>query len=285
MTVRIAVPNKGRLNERAVELLQMAGIDLGMDWGRRLNVKAKEQDLEILFVRAQDIPEFIAAGSIDLGITGEDMVAESGKKLLKVLDLEFGHCRLSVAAPDTCPWKEVSDIPAGTRIATSFPYSTEKFFKAQNKKMSIVSISGAAEIMPYLGISDIIVDLVASGSTLRTNRLVELGTILESQACIFVANKASCTRQVMDIVDSINSVIMAEGKKYLMANVPKTILPQVQEILPGLGGPTVLDIAGNDKEVAIQVVVDNKDLFRSVNELKKLGGKGILTLSIDRLVE
>ncbi|MDR3205492.1 MAG: ATP phosphoribosyltransferase [Candidatus Methanoplasma sp.] len=287
MTVKMAVPNKGRLNERAVELLAKAGIDLGEDWGRRLRVCAEDQGLEIMLVRAQDIPAFISSGAIDIGITGEDMVAESGYNLRKMLDLEFGHCRLSVAAQESSGIGSVDDVPNGARIATSFPNLTEKFFASKGKKVEVIEISGAAEIMPYLGVSDLICDLVATGSTLKTNRLVEIGKIIDSQAAVFTSDRALASKkaEIADIVDSIGSVMAAEGRKYLMADIPKDRLSEVQRMLPGIGGPTVLNIAGNDSVVAVHAVVDSKDVYRTVNDLKKIGAKGILTLSIDRLVE
>jgi len=287
MAIKMAVPNKGRLNERAVELLQKSGIDLGEDWGRKLYVTAKEQDIEIMFVRAQDIPAFIATGTIDIGITGEDLAAESGYKIKKLMDLEFGICRLSVAAPEATGIRSVDDIPDKSRVATSFPNLTKKFFKSKDKDVYVIEISGAAEIMPYLGISDLIVDLVASGSTLKMNRLVEVSTIMDSQAAIYSSDSALKKNgtEINDIVASIKSVMVAEDRKYLMANVPKDVLEQVEKILPGIDGPTVLNITGNDKMVAVHVVVRSKDVYKAVNDLKRLGAKGILTLSIDRLVE
>lgn len=294
MTIRMAIPNKGRLNERAVQLLTRSGIELGVDWGRRLYVRAEKQDLEILFIRAQDIPEFVASGSIDFGITGEDMIAEAGydidsKKceLRKVLDLEFGKCRLSVAAPENGKFNSVDDIADGTRIATSFPYLTKKYFESKKKKVEVITISGAAEIMPYLGTADLIVDLVATGSTLKLNRLKEIGTIIESQAIVF-ASKSSLKKAgdcINDVVGAIKSVIDGEDKKYIMANVPRNKLSEVERILPGIGGPTVLEIAGNPDMVAVQAVIDISDMYKAVNDLKKLGATGILSLSIDRLVE
>ena len=287
MTVKIAIPNKGRLNERAVELLSKSGIDLGEDWGRKLYVRAKDQDAEILFVRAQDIPAFISSGAIDLGITGEDMVAESGYTLKKLLDLQFGICRLSVAVPESSGIGKFDDIPDGTRIATSFPNITGEYFKSRGKKISIIEISGAAEIMPYLGISDMISDLVATGSTLKTNRLKEICKLFDSQAAVFTSENAlsSKKREIDDVVNSIKSVMAAEGRKYLMADVPIGVVEKVEKLLPGIEGPTILNIAGNKDMVAVHVVVRSEDLYKAVNDLKRLGAKGILTLSIDRLVE
>ncbi len=286
MVLRIAVPNKGRLNERAVELLVKSGLDLGEDWGRKLYVKVRNKDIEVIFVRAQDIPTFISCGAIDIGITGQDQIANAGVDVEEVLPLNFGHCRLSIAVPESCPYREVKDIPDGSRVATSFVNVTREFFESVGKKVDIIEVTGAAEIMPYMNVSDFIVDLVSSGSTLKTNRLVEIHPILYSEA-VAIASKQSLTchgEEIYDITNAIKSVMNAESKKYLMADIPKERLKEVQALFPGLAGPTVMNIAGRDDLVAIHVVIDGKDIYDAVNSLQKLGGKGILTLPIDRLV-
>ena len=286
MTFKMAVPNKGRLHDRTIELLLKSRLDLGEDWGRRLYVTAKNQDIEILFVRAQDIPRFIAIGSVDLGITGQDQIADSGFVLKEVLELEFGHCRLSVAVPEQSNIRTVDDIKDGCRVATSFPNVTKRFFDSKGKNVEIVNVSGAAEIMPYIGVSDIIVDLVSSGATLKTNRLMEIETLVTSQAVMVTSEKAmeANSARIMDIVNSVKSVIDAENKKYLMADVPVSQLPEIDKLFPGLAGPTVMNISGRTDMVAIHVVVDSSTIFDSVNKLQKLGAKGILTLPIERLV-
>ncbi len=286
MTFKMAVPNKGRLHDRTIELLLKSGLDLGEDWGRRLYVTAKNQDIKILFVRAQDIPRFIAIGSVDLGITGQDQIADSGFVLKEVLELEFGHCRLSVAVPEQSNIRTVDDIKDGCRVATSFPNVTKRFFDSKGKNVEIVNVSGAAEIMPYIGVSDIIVDLVSSGATLKTNRLMEIETLVTSQAVMVTSEKAmeANSARIMDIVNSVKSVIDAENKKYLMADVPVSQLPEIDKLFPGLAGPTVMNISGRTDMVAIHVVVDSSTIFDSVNKLQKLGAKGILTLPIERLV-
>lgn len=286
MTFKMAVPNKGRLHDRTIELLLKSGLDLGEDWGRRLYVTAKNQDIEILFVRAQDIPRFIAIGSVDLGITGQDQIADSGFVLKEVLELEFGHCRLSVAVPEQSNIRTIDDIKDGCRVATSFPNVTKRFFDSKGKNVEIVNVSGAAEIMPYIGVSDIIVDLVSSGATLKTNRLMEIETLVTSQAVMVTSEKAmeANSARIMDIVNSVKSVIDAENKKYLMADVPVSQLPEIDKLFPGLAGPTVMNISGRTDMVAIHVVVDSSTIFDSVNKLQKLGAKGILTLPIERLV-
>ncbi len=287
MTLRFGVPNKGRLNERAIELLTKAGIGLGEDIGRKLYIKARNQDVEVMFVRAQDIPEFIERGAIDVGITGLDQVAESGYDLVDVMDLNFGYCRLSVAVPEGSPVRSVQDIKDGSRIATSFPKITRKFFDSLGKDVSVIVVSGAAEIMPYLGVSDFIVDLVSTGSTLKMNRLVEVGTIVESQAAIISCKEALESKKddIDEIVSSIRSVLCAENKKYLMANVPKSVLGKVEDIIPGLEGPTVIPLAGNNEYVAVHAVIDADEVYRVISELKKVGAKGILTMPIERQVD
>ncbi len=286
MVLRMAVPNKGRLSERAVELLVKSGLDLGEDWGRRLYIKVRNKDMEVLFVRAKDIPSFVGSGAVDLGITGQDQIADAEADVEEILPLEFGHCRLSVAVPESCPYREVKDIPDGSRVATSFVNITRKYFESIGKKVEVIEVTGAAEIMPYMNVSDFIVDLVSSGSTLKTNRLVEIQPIIYSQA-VAIANKKSLKAhkdEIADITNAMKSIMTAESKKYLMADIPKDKLDKVQSMFPGLAGPTVMNIAGRDDMVAIHVVIDNKDIYDAVNALQKLGGKGILTLPIDRLV-
>ena len=180
MTVKMDIPNKGRLNERSIELITKAGINLGDDWGRKLNIKVPDLDLEVFFVRAQDIPIFIDSGAVDFGITGQDVTAEAGKELKNVLNLRFGQCRLSIAAPEESAIARTGKMEDGIRVATSFPYLTRKYFEDRGISAEIVFVQGAAEIMPQLGVSDAISDLVATGSTLRMNRLKEIDTVIES---------------------------------------------------------------------------------------------------------
>ena len=286
MTLRIGVPNKGRLNERTIQLLTQCGIDFGEEIGRRLYVKAKNQDIELVLLRAQDIPLFVASGSLDMGITGIDETAESGKDLERVLDLQFGFCHLSVAVPEESGITDAKQIKDGSRIATSFPNLTRKYFEDMGKKVEIIVVTGACEIMPYLGVSDYITDLVSTGSTLKTNRLREVGSIIESQAVVITSKEAMSknSEAIQNVVDSISSIIIAENKKYIMADIPKDKLKEVERILPGIGGPTILEIAGNSDYLAVHAVIDGNQLFTAIAELKKIGAKGVLTTPIERLV-
>ncbi len=286
MTLKLGVPNKGRLNERTMELLIKAGLDLGEDYGRKLYIKARNQDVEVLFLRAQDIPGFVSTGAIDLGITGHDMVAEAGCVLKHILDLRFGHCHMALAVPESSGVKDASEIADGCTVATSYPNIAGNYFESIGKKVNLIVVTGAAEIMPYLGISDYIVDLVSTGSTLKMNRMIEAGRILESQAAVFTTDEAMsrCGEQIVELANSIESVIDAENKKYIMADVPRDRLDDVERIIPGIGGPTVLEIAGNSSFVAVHAVIDSDKTFHTIAELKKIGAKGILTTPIERLV-
>lgn len=286
MTLKFGVPNKGRLNERAIELLTRSGLDLGEEIGRKLYVKARNQDVEVLFVRAQDIPEFIAKGAIDVGITGEDQVAEAGVDIVKRLELRFGYCHMALAVPEESRITDAEGIADGTRVATSYPNIAKRYFDSLGKDVNIIVVSGAAEIMPYLGIADCIVDLVSTGSTLKMNRMVEAGRILDSQACVFTSERAlkEHGREIEELVDSIDSVIGAESKRYLMANVPRDRVAQAEAIIPGLDGPTILEIAGRGDFVALHAVIESEDMFRIITDLKRIGAKGILTTEIQRLV-
>ena len=288
MTVKMAIPNKGRLNERSIELITKAGINLGDDWGRKLNIKVPDLDLEVFFVRAQDIPIFIDSGAVDFGITGQDVTAEAGKELKNVLNLRFGQCRLSIAAPEESAIARTGKMEDGIRVATSFPYLTRKYFEDRGISAEIVFVQGAAEIMPQLGVSDAISDLVATGSTLRMNRLKEIDTVRQGGVDITperAENDPDKKDRIGEIVDAIRSVLDADGRKYVMADVQKSRLKDVERIIPGIGGPTVVNIAGNDDWVAVQAVISGDDSYRVVSDLKKIGAKGILTMPIERLVE
>ncbi len=286
MSLKLAVPNKGRLSERSLQILKQAGLEIEDGADRQLYAAVKNRDFTVMLLRAQDIVRFVHQGAVDLGITGKDLVLESGLDLRIVLPMNFGYCRLSVAAPENLKLKSVEDVKDGTTVATSFPNLTKKFFASKGKRVSITNVSGAAEVTPHLGVADIIVDLVSSGSTLKSHRLKEIAVIAESQA-VLIANKAamkSSNEEIEELVAAIKSVSDAEGKKYLMADVPIDKLDEIRSFLPGVAGPTVMNIVGREDVVAIHVVVDKSKIYDSVNRLKKLGATGILIVPIDRMV-
>src|SRR5688500_7083874 len=180
---RIALPNKGRLAEDARALFTDAGLEVRVHGDRALTAALGRGDVfQAIFVRAEDIPEFVADGAAELGVTGWDLIAESERNVDCLLDLQFGRCRLAVAVAEDRDVRRVADIPSGSRVATAFPKLTRAFFESAGVPIEIVPVSGAAEIAPHLGIADIIVDLVSTGSTLRVNGLREVATVCESSA-------------------------------------------------------------------------------------------------------
>ncbi len=286
MSLKLAVPNKGRLNERTMEILRQAGLEIENGSERKLYATVNHGDMSVLFLRAQDIVRFVHSGSVDMGITGWDIVLETDLEVEKMLDLDYGRCRLSVAAPEAAGYRSAKDIPDGAKVATSFPHMAGKFFEGLGKKVDVITVSGAAEVTPHLGVADVIVDLVSSGSTLKTNKLVEVAVIAESQAVLVASKKglASKGTEMRELASAIESVLAAEGKRYLMADVPVDILDEVRSFLPGVAGPTVMNIAGRKDIVAIHVVVDKSQIYDSVNRLKRIGATGILIVPIDRMV-
>jgi ATP phosphoribosyltransferase len=291
--LRIALPNKGRLAQDTRTLFDDAGLPIRAVGDRALTASLGGM-FEAIFVRSQDIPEFVADGAADAGVTGGDLVAESGRCLDTLCDLEFGRCRLAVAARDESGIRTVSDIPQGSRVATVFPRLTRRYFEQRCQPVEIVPMSGAAEIAPHLGIADVIVDLVSSGSTLKMNGLRELGTVMQSSARLVASPRsdtaasadagAARRRALDDLVTALASVTRARESRYLMANVPRQALDEMRRVLPGLNGPTVIDILNGGEHVAVHAVVSAHDVYHTIAELKTLGAEGILVTRIERLM-
>jgi ATP phosphoribosyltransferase len=301
--LRIALPNKGRLNQDCRELLNDAGLEVRASSERALTASLGGE-FEAIFVRAQDIPEFVADGAADAGITGWDLVAESERALESRLDLEFGRCRLVVAAREEGGIRSLSDLRGSPRIATVFPNLTRSFFAAAGKTVQVVPVSGAVEVAPHLGIADLIVDLTSTGSTLKVNGLREIATVLQSSARLITAAKPAADeprgrsldeprersldepreRSLNELVQALESVIAARGKRYVMANVPRDRLDEVKKVLPGISGPTVIDLLNGGTMVAVHAVAPAASIYKTLTALKQLGGEGILVTRIERLM-
>jgi ATP phosphoribosyltransferase len=286
--LKIALPNKGRLSEETRELFADAGLPVKAR-GERALTASLGGEFEAIFVRAQDIPEFVADGAADAGVTGWDLVCESGRPLEMRLDLDFGRCRLVVAARDDSGVERLDQITGG-RVATAFPRITRRFFDRPGCEVEVVPVSGAAEIAPHLGIADIVVDLTSTGSTLKMNGLREIETVLESSARLVTRPREDAavppekSRALDELVTALESVLQARGQRYVMANVPRAALDSVKEVLPGLNGPTVIDIFNGGVYVAVHAVVPAKAVYRTIARLKALGGSGILVTRIERLM-
>jgi ATP phosphoribosyltransferase len=285
--LRIALPNKGRLSQEARELFTDAGLEIRAAGPRALTASLGGE-FQALFVRAQDIPEFVADGAADAGVTGFDLIQESGRAVDMLADLEFGRCRLAVAAKEDSGVVSLEDIRAGMRVATVFPRITRQFFAERGAEVEVVPVSGAAEIAPHIGIADVIVDLVSTGSTLRVNGLREIATVLESTSRLIstpaVRADAARSRALDELVGALSSVLAARGKRYVMANVPRARLEDVKRVVPGLNGPTVIDIMNGGEHVAVHSVVNAATIYRTIADLKALGAVGILVTRIERLM-
>jgi ATP phosphoribosyltransferase len=281
--MRIAVPNKGRLHEPAMDLLDRAGLHVTDGADRKLYAQTVDPDVTVLYARASDIPEYVADGAADVGITGLDQAREAEVDLVDLLDLEFGACRLVLAAPEDGDIDAVGDLAGGT-VATEFPNVTRRFFDERGVEVDIVEVSGATELTPHVDIADAIVDITSTGTTLRMNRLAEVADVLDSSVRLLARGDVADDEKVQQVRMALASVLAAEDRRYLMLNVPEAALDDVREVLPGMSGPTVMDIAGS-AEVAVHAVVDEREVFETINALKAAGASDILVTEIERLVE
>ena len=285
--ITVALPNKGRLAEKALALLERAGLKAEFTSERAL-VASLGNDFQAIFVRAADIPEFVADGAAQVGVTGADLVAESGRDVDTLLDLGFGRCRLVMAVPETSPVRAPLDVPPASRVATSFPRLTAAFFTGIGVPVEIAPVSGAAEVAPHLGVADVIVDLVSTGSTLRVNGLREVATVLDSSARLIARPSAwsgeGVRARVEELLTAVESVLRAEEKRYLMANVPRARLDEVRSVIPGISGPTIVEVLDGSGWVAAHAVVDADRIYQTIARLKALGAEGILVTRIERLM-
>lgn len=283
--MRIAVPNKGRLHQPTTDLLERAGLHLIDGADRKLYAKTVDPDVTVLFARAADIPAYIADGAAEIGITGYDQAKESeaGAELVDLLDLEFGRCRLVLAAPEEGEIEQVSDLAGGT-VATEFPEIAREFFEDTTVNPSIAEVSGATELTPHVDIADAIIDITSTGTTLRMNRLAIVEEVLDSSVRLFAHPDVVDNPKVEQVRTAFQSVLTAADKRYLMMNVPQEQLSDVRDVIPGMGGPTVMDIAGEDA-LAVHVVVDEGDVFETIAQLREQGASDILVTEIERLVE
>jgi ATP phosphoribosyltransferase len=286
MRVKIALPSKGRISDPSVKLLERAGIGLKDNSNRKLFSETNDQDICVMFTRAADIPEFVADGAADLGITGLDLIEENEAEVEILEDLKFGNAKLVLAVPEESEINGLSDIKYGSVVATEFPNLTEKYLKSKGLLVKIVELSGSTEIAPFIGVADIVADITSTGTTLKMNHLKIIDTILESSIKL-IANKESFEEKkdkIEAIRTGVKGVLDAEGKKLVMMNVAEEHLDEVKQAMPGLTGPTVSNVLSDNGVMAVHAVVDEKDVFNLVNHLKKIGARDILVVPIERII-
>jgi ATP phosphoribosyltransferase len=281
--LRLAIPNKGRLVEPTVGLLKDAGL-IFEDHARSLVARVRNFDLDILFVRTNDIIEFVGDGVADLGITGDDLLAETGAELPRLRALGYGQCRLAAAVPTDSPVRSIQDL-AGSRVATAHPNIARRYFETAGVAVDVIPISGAVEVAPRLGLAEAIVDLVSTGSTLVMNGLRPIADVLASET-ILVANPTALVERAAELeaVDTmLSAVIAARDRKYLMMNAPAERLLDLEALLPGLESPSVIPLA-HAGMIAIHAVVGASDVWSLLPRLKAAGASGILVLPIEKIV-
>jgi len=275
--LRIGVPSKGRLAEIAGELLKDAGLSFRRQ-ERSLFARCREVPVDITFLRTEDIPVLCAEGAIDMGITGGDLIAESGVQLINRLELGVGQCRLAVCVPEDGPIVNPSQLD-GCRVATSFPNVTQSFLRKHNAKAHLVNLSGSVEIMIALGVAEAIVDLVETGSTLAANRLRVL-TDIDTYQTVLVQNRAGRHPELADrVVRRLEGVVIARSYSLLEYNVPRVKLPAAEKITPGFNSPTVSALEDADW-CAVRVMVRRTEVIEIMERLEALGASAILETQI-----
>lgn len=283
MELKIAIQKSGRLHDGSLQLLRECGIRIS-NGNNQLRVKSNEFPLEVFFLRDDDIPEYVQDAVADIGIAGENVVAEKNKKVAIEEKLEFGKCRLSIAVPKNGSIRDLKDLDK-KRIATSYPYLLSTYLEQQNLTAHIHEISGSVEIAPRIGLADAICDLVSSGSTLFSNELEELETILQSQA-VMISNK-NLAEEKMQLLNKllfrIRAVKKANNNKYVLLNAPNEKLQSIIRLLPGMKSPTVLPLAETGWS-SVHSVISETDFWNIIEQLKEAGAQGILIVPIEKMV-
>lgn len=286
MKLKIAVPSKGRISNPSIEILEKAGLGLKDNNNRKLISETHNKDIDIMFVRASDIPEFVSDGIVDMGISGIDLIKESESEVVELLKLNFGQTRLVLASPEDSAINSIDDLSSEMTIATEFPTLTRKYLEKHDLNSKIVKLSGSTEIAPLIGVADLITDLTSTGTTLKMNHLKIIDTILESSIVLITNDEALETKK--DLIEavsrSVRGVIDAFGKKLIMMNVKSKDLDEVKKLMPSMEGPTVSEVLSKEKTVAVQAVIDEDQVFELVNDLRNAGAKDILVVPIERII-
>ena len=281
--LRIAVQSKGRLYDETMALLQESGISLGVS-KRTLLVQAGNFPVEVLFLRDDDIPQSVAGGVADVGIVGENEFVERAEKADVIKRLGFSRCRLSLAIPKAVDYPGVEWFN-GKKIATSYPGILKAFLKEKGIKAETHVITGSVEIAPGIGLADAIFDIVSSGSTLVSNNLREVEVVMQSEALLIGNPKLDAEKKAIleELLFRFDAVKAAQGKKYIMMNVPDDRMSEVLAELPGIKSPTVMPLATKGWS-SVHTVLDEKRFWEIIGKLKAAGAEGILVLPIEKMI-
>lgn len=280
-TLKIAIQKSGRLNEKSVEILKNCGLSFE-NYKSSLISNVTNFPLEILFLRDDDIPEYVQDGIADLGIVGENVIIEAGADVSYLQPLGFGKCTLKIAVKSDDTITELSQLN-GKAIATSYPVILAKYLKENNINAQIRNISGSVEIGPGLGLSDAIFDIVSTGGTLKSNNLKSFKNVMESQAMLISSKGMESHPEVLELMQRIQSVLRAKATKYVVLNVAKENLQSVVDLLPGVKSPTVVPLY-EEGWVAVHSVIAEQDFWEKINSLKLAGAQGIVVMSIEKII-
>ena len=284
--LKLAVQKKGRLTDKTLELLKLCGLDIE-NYSERLVVTVRNFPLDILFLRDDDIPEYVQDGVADVGIVGENVVFEKQAKIKIQEKLGFGRCSLILAHPNDKELKEIGDLN-GKTIATSYPKILRSFLDKNKLDSKLIELSGSVEIAPSLGVADLICDIVSTGNTLMMNKLKKSFKVFDSEAVLISSEKEfeDVNKKVIlnDILKRIRSVLTARTSKYLMMNIPKDSLEKVIKLIPALKSPTILHLA-DEHLLAVHAVVPANTFWDIIDDLKAAGASGILLLPIENLIQ
>ena len=283
--LKLAIQKKGRLSDKSIQLLRNCGLDIE-NFQERLIISATNFDLDILFLRDDDIPEYVQDNVAHIGIVGENVVLEKGLDVDIVKKLGFGRCTLSLGIPEKSEAKSIDDL-SGKTIATSYPNILKNYLSDNNIDAKVIEISGSVEIAPSLGVADLICDLVSTGNTLKLNKLKKSFKVLDSQAVLIKSKGMEDDPRIKSIFEKltarIDSSLQAKKSKYIMMNIPKSSLDRIIDIIPSLKSPTILPLS-DENLLAIHAVI-NEDKFWEINEdLKEAGASGILSLPIENII-
>ncbi|PKP35927.1 MAG: ATP phosphoribosyltransferase [Bacteroidetes bacterium HGW-Bacteroidetes-17] len=281
--LKIAIQKSGRLSEKSINILKECGIKLPNGISK-LKTAATNFPIEILFLRDDDIPQYVEQGVADIGILGENEVYEKNKKVAVIEKLGFANCRLSLAIPKEDQYLNLEYFN-NKRIATSYPKILSDFLNKNNISASVEEIGGSVEIAPGIGLADAICDIVSSGSTLLTNGLKEVETILQSEAVIISSKNLTEAKEAIlnQLLFRIKSVRDASANKYILLNAPNSAIKDICKILPGMKSPTVLPLA-EESWSSLHSVVREDDFWNIIAQLKNLGAQGILVSPIEKMI-
>ncbi|WP_316749554.1 ATP phosphoribosyltransferase [Pedobacter gandavensis] len=280
-TLKIAIQKSGRLNEKSVEILKNCGLSFE-NYKSSLISTVTNFPLEILFLRDDDIPEYVQDGIADLGIVGENVIVEAGADVSYLQRLGFGKCTLKIAIPNESRITEIAQLE-GKAIATSYPVILEKYLKENHVNAEVRTISGSVEIGPGLGLSDAICDIVSTGGTLKSNGLKPFSEVMKSEAILIGSKGSELLPEVQELLQRILSVLRAKETKYVVLNVAKINLKKVVDLLPGVKSPTVVPLF-DEEWVAVHSVIAEHDFWEKINSLKAAGAQGIVVMPIEKII-